>query len=251
MTHNSLFAGKVYYHFDELSSTNDWTAELLAKSKPPEGTVVRADRQTAGRGQFGSHWISQPGRNLLLSIVLYPQWLAVSNQFYLSMCAALALHDAVEHPEARLKWPNDLYIGNQKVAGILIQNAIGAGVLQSAVVGIGLNVNQTDFVPELPNPGSLALACGKFFDLDEMMTLLCLCLEHRYLQLKSGDRERIHADYEAVLYRRDETTIFETATDGSRFQGMIRGVAPNGFLKVETTDGALRLFDLKELKMVG
>ncbi len=213
---NTLFIGKVYRRFDELPSTNDYAAEIIAKSKPPEGTVVRADRQSAGRGQFGSRWESEGGKNLTLSIILYPAWLAVAEQFYLSMAVALGVLDAVraagpigpaspspgsspvgkggaslpafdvnDEGEAafslpagidtglalRLKWPNDLYIGARKTAGILIQNTLSGRHLQASVVGIGLNVNQTVFDPALPNPVSLALAFGTPFDPDGVAEL--------------------------------------------------------------------------------
>ena len=127
---NTLFIGKVYHRFNELPSTNDWAAALLAKSTPPEGTVVRADTQTAGRDQFGSKWVSNPGENLLLSVILYPNWLLIKDQFYLSMAIALALYDMTGDAGATVKWPNDLYLGNHKAAGILIQNTVSSATLQ-------------------------------------------------------------------------------------------------------------------------
>ena len=205
---NTIFIGKVYHRFDELPSTNDWAVELIAKSKPPEGTVIRADSQSAGRGQFGSRWDSAAGKNLTLSIVLYPTWLETSAQFYLSMALALALRDAVGHFNSSsegsgvgLKWPNDLYLGTRKAAGILIQNSLSGQFLQSSVVGIGLNVNQLEFDPALPNPTSPALYFGRSFDLDEVADRLFECVEKRYLQLKSGRRAAIKKEYEQSLFR--------------------------------------------------
>ncbi|MCB0573965.1 MAG: biotin--[acetyl-CoA-carboxylase] ligase, partial [Saprospiraceae bacterium] len=181
---NTLFIGKVYHRFDQLPSTNDHAAELIAKSTPPEGTVIRAASQTAGRGQFGSRWESAAGKNLTLSVILYPDWLEAGAQFHLSMATALALHDTVysivqnlpdesllkagepstvyrlpstvHRPPStvKIKWPNDLYLGDRKAAGILIQNSLSGAHLQSSILGIGLNVNQPEFDPSLPNPGS-------------------------------------------------------------------------------------------------
>ncbi len=176
---NTLFIGKVYLRFDELSSTNDHAAELLApehpshtKSKPAEGTVIRADSQSAGRGQFGSRWESAAGKNLTFSVILYPEWLEIEAQFYLSMAVALAVHNAVcevyRGPlPVQIKWPNDLYLGDQKMGGILIQNSLSGARIQSSIIGIGLNVNQLHFDPDLPNPVSLASASGHAFDLGD------------------------------------------------------------------------------------
>lgn len=247
---NTLFIGKVYYRFNELSSTNDWATTLLSKSKPPEGTAVRADSQTAGRGQFGSQWISAPGENLLLSIILYPNWLPVKDQFFLSMAVALALHDTVEHPSCSVKWPNDVYLGNKKTAGVLIQNTISKGYLQSSVVGIGLNVNQLDFDPALPNATSLAASTEHAFDLDVVMTQLFSCLEQRYLQLKVGRLDALKRDYEAVLFRSNERSRFVKTADDTTFEGIIRGVGERGHLQVELADAALVAFDLKEIRVV-
>jgi len=265
---NTLFIGKVYRRFDELPSTNDWAAELLAKSKPPEGTVVRADSQSAGRGQFGSRWESADGQNLTLSVILYPDWLEAHAQFYLSMAVALALRDMVHgarytvHEEktdatpytvhrapCTVKWPNDLYLGNRKAAGILIQNALSGQYLQSSVVGIGLNVNQIEFDPALPNPTSLALFFGKKFDLDEVAGRLFECLERRYLQLKSGHRAAIKAEYEQSLFRIGLSSNFIRTNDNSEFKGIIQGVTDAGRLRVETELGE-ETFEVKEIKFV-
>lgn len=289
---NTLFIGKVYRRFDELPSTNDYAAEIIAKSKPPEGTVVRADRQSAGRGQFGSRWESEGGKNLTLSIILYPAWLAVAEQFYLSMAVALGVLDAVraagpigpaspspgsspvgkggaslpafdvnDEGEAafslpagidtglalRLKWPNDLYIGARKTAGILIQNTLSGRHLQASVVGIGLNVNQTVFDPALPNPVSLALAFGTPFDPDAVAERLFEGVERRYLQLKAGQKAAIKVAYEQCLYRLNEPASFSRVADGQIFTGIIRGVTEAGQLRVETENG-VQNFELKEVR---
>jgi BirA family transcriptional regulator, biotin operon repressor / biotin---[acetyl-CoA-carboxylase] ligase len=246
---NTLFVGKVFHQFDELPSTNDWAVELLAKSKPAEGTVVRTATQTAGRGQFGSRWISPAGQNLLMSVIFYPNWLAAKDQFYLSMAVALALHDAVEHPEASIKWPNDLYLGDKKTAGILIQNSISGAHLQSSVIGIGLNVNQREFDPSLPNPTSLAEGFGTGFDLDQVMHCVWVSLEQQYLRLKAGRLEAIKMDYEGLLYRRNQRSRFARTADDSQFEGIIRGVSAAGKLLLEV-EAVLEPFDLKELRML-
>jgi len=250
---NTLFIGKVYHRFDELPSTNDYARELLAKSKPPEGTVVRAASQSAGRGQYGSRWLSTPGQNLLLSIILYPTWLAATDQFRLSEAVALAVLDAViqqptangQQPTATVKWPNDIYLGDRKTAGILIQNALSGHFLQSSIVGIGLNVNQREFSPEVPNATSLSLATGETIDLDSLAETLFSCIERRYLQLKGGNTAALRSEYRQNLYGLGEKRTF-ARPNGSSFPGVIRGVADDGRLVVHTDVGE-EMFGLKEV----
>jgi len=258
---NTLFVGKVYHRFKEIPSTNDAAAALLgasgggqatAKSTPPEGTVVRADSQSAGRGQFGSHWETMAGENLTLSILLYPNWLEINAQFYLSMTIALAVLDtARQHLEERsiglasTKWPNDLYIGDRKSGGILIQNTLSGAQWSAAVVGIGLNVNQLHFPATVLRPTSLSLVTGRAFDLDAVADRLFENVEQRYLQLKAGKRAEIRAEYEHNLYRRGRRSDFQRA-DGEPFSGTIRGVEADGRLRIETEYG-VELFDLKEV----
>ena len=255
---NTLFIGKVYHRFDELASTNDYARELLAKSKPPEGTVIRAASQSAGRGQYGSRWLSTPGDNLLLSIILYPTWLSANEQFHLSEAVALAVLDVVrlqikrrQGPpllRATVKWPNDIYLDDRKTAGILIQNALSGFNLQSAVVGIGLNANQREFPPEAPKATSLSLTSGEPADLDALADTLFACVEQRYLQLKSGQTAALRSEYLQNLYGLGEHRTFIRA-DGSRFEGAIQGVAEEGRLVIRTGAGE-ELFGVKEVGFV-
>lgn len=254
---NTLFIGKVYHRFDELASTNDYARELLAKSKPPEGTVIRAASQSAGRGQYGSRWLSTPGDNLLLSIILYPIWLAANEQFHLSQAVALAVLDVVRlhigRPQGSplrttVKWPNDVYLDDRKTAGILIQNALSGHMLQSSIVGIGLNVNQREFPPEAPKATSLYLTSGEPADLDALADTLFACVEQRYLQLKNGHTAALRTEYLQNLYGLGEHRTF-TRTDGSRFEGAIQGVAKDGRLVIRTGAGE-EVFGVKEVGFV-
>lgn len=259
---NTLFIGKVYHRFDELPSTNDWAAQIIAsgkntdgsaaaKTKPPEGTVVRAANQTAGRGQLGSQWHSSAEKNLLLSIILYPTWLEVKAQFYLSMAVALALQDLAasflgDH-NVKVKWPNDLYIKGKKAAGILIQNAISGSNLQNSIIGIGLNVNQLEFTTDLPNATSLAQNLGQSLNLDAVAEKLFECMEQRYLQLKSGQRAAIKSAYESSLWRLGTPQIFVRSIDSMEFEGTISGVTETGLLQLNTNAGQ-ETFELKTIQ---
>lgn len=263
---NTLFTGKVYYRFDELPSTNDYARDLLAKSRPSEGTVVRAASQTAGRGQFGSSWITEPGANLTLSVILYPNWLKISDQFRLSEAVALAVRDTVSitvdgrrctvdgagptvhRTPYTIKWPNDIYLGDRKTAGILIQNTLSGNLLEASVIGIGLNVNQVMFPPGAPNATSLALATGSVFDLNQVGDALLECLERRYLQLKSGQSAELRAEYQAHLYGFGRLRNF-LRPDGSAFSGTIQGVQPDGRLVV-SINGDVEIFAVKAIQMM-
>ena len=253
---NTLFAGKVYHRFDELPSTNDYARDLLAKSKPPEGTVIRAASQSAGRGQYGSQWLSAPGQNLTLSLILYPGWLSPGASFRLSEAVALAVWDTVYDslPAAaakiplHLKWPNDIYLDGRKTAGILIQNAFSGARWQHAIVGIGLNVNQPAFPPELPEASSMHIACGHTFDLEQVAGLLLERLERRYLQLKAGQTADLRREYHSRLLGMEEERRFADA-NGHIFEGQIVGVEDDGRLSIRTSAG-LRRFALKEVRML-
>jgi len=254
---NTLFTGKVYHHFDELPSTNDHALELIAeaykdttKSKPPEGTVVRADTQTAGRGQYGSRWLSKGSQNLTLSVIFYPVWLETIAQFYLSMAVALALRDTLlPYLPVTVKWPNDIYVHGRKTAGVLIQNAIGGSGLQSSVVGIGLNVNQTVFPSEISQKAtSIALETGRNFNLNHLQDALFENLERRYLQLRAGQREALYKEYTAALYRINEVASY-ALPDGQVFTATQRGVDESGRLLLETSFG-LEKFEVKGVVFV-
>lgn len=247
---NTLFIGKVLHMFDELQSTNDYALSLLSKSKPIEGTVISAHHQTAGKGQIGSSWLVEAGKNLTLSVILHPHFLPIPRQFLLNQAVSLAVVDFLKQfirtDIVRLKWPNDVYIGDKKSTGILIQNTISGSKLQNTVVGLGININQTDFPTILPNPTSLALATGQNnYDLAELRQVLFSCLEARYLQLKAKHWEQLNEAYHNTLYKLNEAHLFQSA-DGQSFKGIITGVTEQGLLKIETDTG-LRTFSLKEV----
>ena len=140
--------GQVFEEFEMLPSTNQYAQELLSKSKPVEGTVISAQNQHAGRGQIGSSWEAAPGQNLTLSIILYPQFLAIQHQFQLNQSISLGVRDFIAkyvQKPVKIKWPNDIYVNEKKIGGILIQNTLSGSSIQSTIAGIGINVNQKHF----------------------------------------------------------------------------------------------------------
>jgi len=248
---NTLFIGQVLHHLPQVASTNAHAISLLSKSKPPEGTVISTFCQADGRGQFGSTWESEPGKNISLSILLYPEFLEVRHQFRLSQAISLAVRDLVAtHLGAgvKIKWPNDIYVGDRKIAGILIQNSLQNNMIRSTVAGIGININQTVFLTNPPNPTSFSLHTSRSFDLEELIASLCTFSEQRYLQLKSGKIVLLQQDYLQHLYRLGTPGFFQKNT-GDVFQGTVTGVDETGRLRV-IVHGNEEVFDLKEIKFL-
>jgi BirA family biotin operon repressor/biotin-[acetyl-CoA-carboxylase] ligase len=246
---NTLFIGKVCWHFPKLESTNGYAQVLLSKTDPIEGTVISTYNQTAGRGQIGRTWESAPNQNLTLSVILFPHFLIPKQQFLLTKITALAVRDVVASyvsSDVFIKWPNDIYIKDKKTSGILIQNTLSSKSIQSTIIGIGLNVNQTEFSDQLPNPTSLQLASQQSYDLDTIRTALCVALEQRFLQLRRSEWQQIHEEYLMHFYQLNELAAYESS-DGEQFKGIIRGVADNGQLQIEH-NGRIRHFDIKAIR---
>ncbi len=247
---NTNIIGKVLYRFEELPSTNQYALELLSKSTPEEGTAISTLNQTAGRGQIGRKWESAPGENLTFSIILYPNFLTAAQNFQLNKAFSLGVRDFVESvlPSFRVfvKWPNDIYVNDRKICGILIQNAIQGSRIQSTVLGIGLNVNQSQFA-WAPNATSLFLESGRTFSLDQTLPDVFFFLEKRYRQL-SSDIRTLNENYLSALYRIHQETEFQQP-DGQRFKGTITGVGPAGHLLI-LCGHQVRSYDLKEIQMI-
>ncbi len=220
------------YRFASLGSTND----EAQSEKYMSGDLVVAERQSAGRGQRGNKWLSGEGLNLTLSSIFLPQGLEASAQFVISQAAALALCDLLSARglSPTIKWTNDIYIGERKIAGILIENRISGAHLTRSVVGIGLNVNQREFDPLLPNPTSMRVAAGASFDREQILTELEEALNRRFAQIATAP-ELIRSNYHALLYRRGELHPF--LLEGREQLGKISGVAPSGALEVEWESG--------------
>jgi len=248
---NTLFIGKVLLHFPRLESTNLTAIDYLSKNTPSDGTTIYTYQQVGGRGQIGSKWESEPDKNVSLSSILFPDFLPSRRQFLLSQTVSLAIYDFLSTyitSNLRIKWPNDLYVGNKKIAGILIQNVLSGARLQSSVVGIGININQTAFLSDAPNPVSLSQLTGKAYHLDTMVEALCQAFDLRYRQLRAGKYDEIERSYLERLYRYGERAIFQRKNLGI-FAGQITGIAPDGKLQIMTQKG-LEAFALKEVSFV-
>ncbi len=235
----------------ETGSTNNYAIELIAQQRPAEGCVIRADYQTSGRGTDTNSWESERGKNLTFSLILYPEF-AADKQFILNKAISLGIHDflSCELPgeTISIKWPNDIYVGDKKACGILIQNSVIGNTLDYVVVGIGLNVNQTLFTGNVPNPVSMKMATGINYNLDVVLSKLLISIFRRYRQVMPGTFSEIETAYQAALYRRLEWQKYEVR--GSELIAMITGTNPYGQLLLETREGEQLTCDLKEVKLI-
>jgi BirA family transcriptional regulator, biotin operon repressor / biotin---[acetyl-CoA-carboxylase] ligase len=249
---NTSCVGKVLYELPDTPSTNEHALSLLSGPiKAVEGTVILTHRQTQGRGQAGTRWESAPYENITLSIILYPNFLEARAGFLLSQAIALGVRDTIADTigiPVAIKWPNDIYIAGRKTAGILLQTALQGNHFQYCVAGIGINVNQTSFSPDIPNPTSLALATGKQTLIDPVKELLFRHVDIRYRQLREGLYDLLETDYLRYLYRLEEDCLFEEP-GGKRFEGRITGITDTGKLLV-VHQGKTRRFDVKEISFV-
>lgn len=247
---NSHFVGKVLLHFPALPSTNAYAQYLLQRETVAEGTVISTDHQQAGRGQRGNDWVSAPGQNITLSVVLYPRFLAPAYHFQLNKMAALAVRDTVAEATGQasfVKWPNDVYLNEQKICGILIQNSLQGIHLQHSIVGIGLNVNQRQFPATLPRASSLARATGQSYDRTHLRQRLCSYLEQWYEVLRSQPHAVLDRAYLQHLYLYQQTAWYRR-TNGERFRGTISGISPHGHLIMQTPAG-VEHFGIKDVTL--
>ncbi len=247
----ALFVGKKIIYFDEIESTSDYAVDLISKINPPEGTCVLADYQSCGRGQIGRSWYSSANQNLLLSYLIYPFQIPIDQQYYLNMMASLAVFDTLKVYgfEPKIKWPNDIYIKDKKVCGILIQNILRGDQIKASVIGIGLNVNESNFPAQLPNATSLFMESEIEYDRMEILAALNKKIEWHYLLLKSIKWEAIPKMYISHLYRLDVSSQFETS-DLGMFYAKITGVDSQGRLCLHTDDGKILQFRHGEIKYI-
>ncbi len=233
--------------YKELSSTNLHFHELLKKGKPEEGAIIITENQTAGRGQAGNYWESEPGKNLTFSIILYPEKIKANEQFIISQITALSLKNVLDTyiSGITIKWPNDIYFQNKKIAGILIENSLTANAIDSSIIGIGLNVNQEIFHSNAPNPVSLKQITGVDFDLDHLLQQIQTQILTIY---KKTDPEEIKKNYVNSLYRK--TGLHHYADKEGIFLASIHSIDLNGRLILEKENGEKREYAFKEVLFV-
>lgn len=246
---NTLFVGKNLVFVPHCPSTNTLAFQISQQPPVNEGTVVITDHQTAGKGQRGNTWEAEPRQNLTFSLILKPNFLAINKQFYLNVLVCLAIKDYLEEKRSGavyIKWPNDILVHEKKISGVLIENQLQGSIISQSIVGVGININQNNFLS--PGATSLSNVSGDQFDLAEELPAILSFIEARYLQLRKGEYEILMDLYLANLYRRRAKHTF--ITDGQTFEGEIEGVDEWGKLLVRV-DGAMKAFGMKEVRFGG
>ena len=239
---------RVIVRLDEASSTNTELKLLQQKNPLPEGSMVMTEFQTSGRGQAGNSWYSGKGKNLLFSFLLYPRFIQAKDQFIISRIVSLAIIRVLQQytENITIKWPNDIYWNDKKIAGILIENCLMGQHIEYTIVGIGLNVNEDDFPTHLPNPVSVKQITGDVFDREILLLLLRYEFLMLYQSVESGDVAPIEREYMRHLYRKDGPHWFTDAE--GRFKATIKTVLPSGHLVLATyPDKEERTFAFKEV----
>jgi BirA family transcriptional regulator, biotin operon repressor / biotin---[acetyl-CoA-carboxylase] ligase len=235
----------------EVGSTNLEAEKRLKTGNVAEGTVFFADYQWKGKGVGSNSWHSNRGENVLMSMIFYPDFLDPADQFMLHKVVSLGVSDCLDcflpGEMINVKWPNDIYVRGLKIAGILGKNYVFGQKLETAILGIGLNVNQEDFDKTLPNPVSMASIAGKHFDRMEVTQSLAQHVWMHYQMLRDGLTGEINGRYLCRLLNFNKPATYRAG--GSKFAGIIRDVDAFGYLIVET-EGKLRKFDLKEISFV-
>lgn len=235
------------YRIAESTSSNDEARDR----RYGHGDIVCVERQTAGRGQRGHKWSGSEGLDLTFSLVLTPAALPASEQFDVSRVIALALVDTLGGYgiDARIKWTNDIYVGDRKITGILIENELAGTAVARMVVGIGLNVNRREFDPSLPNPTSMSLETGASYDRDEVLTRFARNAERWYGVLTDGGAAMVRTRYDSLLYRSGERHGYRFA-DGAVRRAAIVGTEPSGRLVMEFDDGEKGSFAFGEAEFL-
>ena len=235
---------------EETTSTNSYLRGLVGKEPLPEGSVVVTEYQTAGRGQVGNTWESEVGKNLMFSVILYPDFLPANRQFLISQIAALSVKETLDEyiNDVTVKWPNDIYWRDRKICGMLIENDLSGHELYCSVIGLGININQREFLSDAPNPVSLAQITGQEYDREEILGKFRNRLYERYIGLIREKEEEIRKDYMAALYRRDG--FYPYRDERGDFCACIRDIEPTGHLMLQLPGGEVRRYAFKEVSTI-
>ncbi|MDL2211002.1 biotin--[acetyl-CoA-carboxylase] ligase [Bacteroides sp. OttesenSCG-928-M17] len=233
----------------ETDSTSNYLSKISNDWKPAEFTVVSAHYQTAGKGQRGNSWESEKGENLLFSMILYPTFLQVRNQFLLSKAIALSIKEVLDQSAEGflIKWPNDIYWKEQKICGILIENELTGSTLEKCIIGVGININQKEF-QQAPNPVSLWQITGKEHQIQKILDAVIEKFHYYYDLLKQGEHQQINQLYHRSLYRKEGFHRYKDSQ--GEFSARIVEVEENGLLVLEDAQGGIRKKAFKEVSFL-
>ena len=235
-----------------IDSTNSFLKELVVNSEVENFTIVVTDCQLKGRGQQGNSWVSEPFKNLMCSVFVTFSDLSILDKKYLNYAVSLAVFNALLQeniPTVSIKWPNDILSGNKKICGVLIENSIKGTKISSSVIGIGLNVNQTNFPNSLKKVSSLKLLNAQDYDLEKLLKRIILKLKAKIVLLNAKDFKTLESEYLNVLYKKNIPTMFKNSKD-VLFMGIIRGISKEGKLQIGLEDETIIEFDIKEISFL-
>lgn len=233
-----------------IDSTNSYLRQLCSEKVLDDYTIVVAEHQTQGRGQMGTVWNSEKGKNLMFSLFKDLSIHDVEFPFYICMAISLAIlktFKALNIPNLHIKWPNDILSADKKICGILIENVI-KNKLNSTIIGIGINVNQTEF-SNLPKASSLKNITGIHYNVDEILHSIIEHTKYYSLLLQEEKYDAVKTEYEMSLFRKDKPSTFK-GPNGELFTGIIKGVTKYGKLQVLLEDEIIKKFDLKEIELL-
>ena len=235
---------------DAIDSTNEFLKGLLGKQTVDNFTVITAENQTNGKGQMGSVWTSEVGKNLIMSVLVKDFLFDISQIYNLNILVSLAVFqalDEIEIPELSIKWPNDIMSDTKKIGGILIENSIKSDGAILSIVGLGLNVNQTNF-EDLPKASSLAVVCERIFDKEEILFLIVENIK-KNIQMWDSQANFMWKKYTNILFKKGIPMPFQN-TENQNFMGIIQGISSIGKLKILLEDDSISEFDIKEIQML-
>ena len=241
-------------YLDTIDSTSTELRRRMSVEELPHGYCVSADFQTSGHGQATNRWESEDGKNLLFSLLLRPTVIPAAEQFVITELVTLAIINALQdyiRQKITIKWPNDIYVGDKKLCGILIENALCGSTIDTCIVGIGININQELFVSDAPNPVSLKQLNGRDNDRGEILAEIYQNILNYYGYLadnwQNNDiKQSLHYEYMNNLYRRTGYHNYSTS-EGEHFRAEIEDIGPQGHLTLRLESGELRTFAFKEV----
>jgi BirA family biotin operon repressor/biotin-[acetyl-CoA-carboxylase] ligase len=237
---------------ESIGSTNSYLSGRACDLS--HATVVSTYVQTAGRGQRGNTWESQPNKNLSFSVLLRPNNIIARQQFYISEAVSIAIVNTlrryITNAEVAIKWPNDIYVGDMKICGILIENTLSGCNIAQSIVGVGLNINQREFLSDAPNPISLIHFTNSETSLDDILNEVTDEIISTFDHYDTSTQfDTLHDAYISMLWRRDGFHPYSTP-DGTQFMARITNVAPDGILTLTDTHNTSRSFAFKEVQAI-
>lgn len=249
--YNIALNGKVLLHYKMLDSTHDHALSLLSKTRPEPGTVIMADYQTKGRGQWNKSWVSEANKNLLCSIIQYPDFLKVQEIFKLNMVLSLSIVDLLETykvEDVKIKWPNDILVNGAKIAGLLIGNSFSGQQIEYSVLSIGVNINQERFTIADKQVTSMTRERDQIFVVAFVLRDWLQYLDYYWSALRSGDHAEIIRKYNDRIYRLNELNAVTFVEQNEKKDAIITGVEADGRLALKINNNAPVLVSYGEVK---